>query len=203
VLEAFSVSYGRASAWLPVIDLLNGYFRISDHDDPRTRREKAGGKVLMLERSLEDTLTPLLRLLGITDTTSAELNDVPGFADGAAMGRRLAVLNTVKRLLLRESLNQPLVLIFEDLHWIDAESQALLETLVESLGSARILLLVNYRPEYRHKWSNKSYYTQVRLDPLGRESAQQMLAAQLGESAELAPVKRLIIEKTEGNPSPT
>src|SRR5262249_60616757 len=138
--------------------------------DPRRGREKVGGKVLMLERWLEDTLTPLLGLLGIADTNSADLNDVPGFADVAAMGRRLAVLNMVKRLLLRESLNQPLVLIFEDLHWIDAESQALLDTLVESLGSARILLLVNYRPEYRHEWSNKSYYTQVRLDPLGRES---------------------------------
>src|SRR5215470_14488906 len=107
VLEAFPVSYGKASAWLPVIDLLHGYFRISDHDDSRTRREKVGGKVLMLERSLEDTLTPLLTLLGIADTTSAELDDVRGFEGGAAAGRRLAVLNMVKRLLLRESLNQP------------------------------------------------------------------------------------------------
>ena len=200
VLEAFSVSYGKASAWLPVIDLLEGYFRISDDDDPRTRREKVGGKVLMLERSLEDALAPLLALLGIADTTSPKLDDVPGFGDGEGAGRRLAVLNTIRRLLLRESLNQPLVLIFEDLHWIDGETQALLDALIESLASARILLLVNYRPEYRHEWGNKSYYTQVRLDPLGRESAQEMLAAILGEGKDLVPLKRLIIDKTEGNP---
>ena len=200
VLEAFSVSYGKASAWLPVIDLLKGYFRISDDDDPRTRREKVGGKVLMLERSLEDALAPLLALLGIADTSSRKLDDVPGFGDGEGAGRRLVVLNTVRRLLLRESLNQPMVLIFEDLHWIDGETQALLDALVESLASARILLLVNYRPEYRHEWGNKSYYTQVRLDPLGRESADEMLAAILGEGKDLVPLKRLIIDKTEGNP---
>src|SRR5580658_9523260 len=200
VLEAFSVSYGKASAWLPVIDLLKGYFRITDDDDPRTRREKVGGKVLMLERSLEDALAPLLALLGIADSTSQKLDDVPGFGDGEGAGRRLLVLNTVRRLLLRESLNQPLVLIFEDLHWIDGETQALLDALVESLASARILLLVNYRPEYRHEWGNKSYYTQVRLDPLGRESADEMLAAILGEGKELMALKRLIIDKTEGNP---
>jgi len=199
-LEGFSVPYGNASAWLPAIDLLKGYFRISDDDDPRTRREKVGGKVLMLERSLEDALAPLLALLGIPDTTSGKLDDMPGFGEDEGAGRRLAVLNTVRRLLLRESLNQPIVLIFEDLHWIDGETQALLDALVESLASARILLLVNYRPEYRHEWGNKSYYTQVRLDPLGKQSAQEMLAAMLGEGKDLVALKRLIINKTEGNP---
>jgi class 3 adenylate cyclase/tetratricopeptide (TPR) repeat protein len=199
VLEASPFPYGKASAWLPVIDLLKSYFRISDDDDPRTRREKVGAKVVMLERSLEDALAPPLALLGIA-ATSQKFDDGHGFGDGEGAGRRLVVLNTVRRLLLCESLNQPLVLIFEDLHWIDGETQALLDALVESLASARILLLVNYRPEYRHEWGNKSYYTQVRLDPLRRESADEMLGAILGEGKDLVPLKRLIIDKTEGNP---
>jgi predicted ATPase len=90
--------------------------------------------------------------------------------------------------------------VFEDLHWIDNETQALLNLLVDALATACIVLLVNYRPEYHHQWGNKTYYTQLRLDPLGRESADEMLAALLGEGVELAPVKRLVIERTEGNP---
>jgi len=89
---------------------------------------------------------------------------------------------------------------FQDLHWIDNESKAFLNLLADSIGTSRILLLVNYRPEYSHPWGNKTYYTQLRLDPLGKESADEMLAALLGESKELVPLKRLIAEKTEGNP---
>lgn len=102
--------------------------------------------------------------------------------------------------MLRESLNQSLMVIFEDLHWIDAESQALLNLLGGSIGTAKILLLVNYRPEYRHEWGNKTYYTQLRLDPLGKETAEEMLNWLLGNGNELAALKRLIIEKTDGNP---
>jgi tetratricopeptide (TPR) repeat protein len=114
--------------------------------------------------------------------------------------RRRRTLDAIKRVLLRESLNQPLMVMFEDLHWIDDETEAFLNLLADSIGTAKILLLVNYRPEYSHGWGNKTYYTQLRLDPLGRESADQMLAALLGDGAELAPLKRLIVDRTEGNP---
>jgi predicted ATPase len=89
---------------------------------------------------------------------------------------------------------------FEDLHWIDEQTQELLNLLADSIGTAKILLLVNYRPEYSHQWNSKSYYTQLRLDPLGQESAEEMLSALLGDAVELAPLKRLIIERTEGTP---
>ena len=84
-------------------------------------------------------------------------------------------------MLLRESQGQPLLLVFEDLHWIDTETQALLDRLVDSLPTACILLLVNYRPEYQHGWSNKTSYTQLRLDPLLPASADEVLQALLGE----------------------
>jgi class 3 adenylate cyclase/tetratricopeptide (TPR) repeat protein len=193
VLEAFSVSHGQASAFLPMIDLLYSYFEISSDDDARKRREKINGKVLTLDRSLEDTLEYLYGLLSISD----EGNQI---AEIQAQTRKHRALDAVKRILLRESLNQPLIVVFEDLHWLDSESQAFLNLLADSIGTARILFLVNYRPEYRHEWGNKTYYTQLRLDPLGSESADEMLTALLGDEPGLAPLKRIIIEKTEGNP---
>ena len=89
--------------------------------------------------------------------------------------RRGGTREAVKDLIVRESLNQPLILIFEDLHWVDAESEALLNLLADSIGTAQILMMVNYRPEYRHNWGNKTYYTQLRLDPLGKETAAELL----------------------------
>src|SRR5712672_4100114 len=114
--------------------------------------------------------------------------------------RKRRTLDAIKRILLRESLNQPLIVIFEDLHWIDEETQALLNLLADSIGTAKIQLLVNYRPEYSHQWGSKTYYTQLRLDPLGMESAEEMLSALLGDGKDLIPLKRLIIERTEGTP---
>src|ERR1700689_1179792 len=193
VLEAFSVSHGQASAFLPMIDLLYSYFEISSDDDARKRREKINGKVLTLDRSLEDTLEYLYGLLSISD----EGNQI---AEIQAQTRKHRALDAVKRILLRESLNQPLIVVFEDLHWLDSESQAFLNLLADSIGTARILFLVNYRPEYRHEWGNKTYYTQLRLDPLGSESADEMLRALLGDGKDLEPLKQVITEKTEGNP---
>jgi predicted ATPase/class 3 adenylate cyclase len=193
VLEAFSVSHGKASSYLPVIDLLHSYFKIASQDDQRTRREKIAGRIAILDRSLESAIPYLYSLLGI-----AEASDPLAQMDGQIKKRR--TLEAIKRILIRESLNQPLMVIFEDLHWIDDETQAFLNLLADSIGTAKTLLLVNYRPEYSQKWGSKTYYTQLRLDPLGKESAEEMLSSLLGDDKGLIPLKRLIIEKTEGNP---
>jgi class 3 adenylate cyclase/tetratricopeptide (TPR) repeat protein/ribosomal protein L40E len=193
VLEALSISHGKESAYLPVIDLLRNYFKISAADDERTRREKIAGKVTVLDRKLEDTLPYLFSLLGIV-----EGNDPLAQMDGQIKKRR--TLEAIKRILLRESLNQPLMVVFEDLHWMDGESEALLNLLADSIGTSPVMLLVNYRPDYRHQWGSKTYYAQLRLDPLGKESADDMLSNLLGSDTSLVPLKRLIAEKTEGNP---
>ncbi len=192
-LEAYSVSHGKASAYLPVIELLRGYFNHRPHDDPRQRREKVIGRVLELDRSLEDTLPYVFALLGIQDG-----DDPLAQMDGEIRRRRTQ--EALKRILLRESLNQPLILVFEDLHWIDDETQALLNLLADSIANARVLLLVNYRPEYRHEWGSRTHYTQLRLDPLAGDSADTMLGALLGDAVELAPVKRMVAERSQGNP---
>jgi predicted ATPase len=193
VLETFSISHGKASAYLPLADLLRNYFRIVSEDDDRTRREKVAGKIAILDRSLEDTLPYLFALLGIV-----EGNDPLAQMNGEIKKRR--TLEAVKRIVLRESLNQPLMVIFEDLHWIDEQTQELLNLLADSLSTARFLLLVNYRPEYSHQWNSKTNYTQLHLDPLGKESAQEMLSALLGDGEDLIPIKQLIVERTEGTP---
>src|SRR5450631_114230 len=193
VMETFSVSHGKASAYLPLIDLLRNYFDISAADDERKRREKVTGRVLALDRTLEDTLPYLFALLGIV-----EGDDPLAQMDGQIRKRR--TLEAIKRIALRESLNQPLMVIFEDLHWIDEQTQELLNLLADSIGTTKILLLVNYRPEYSHQWNSKTYYTQLRLDPLGKDSAEEMLSALLGDGLDLVPLKRLIIERTEGTP---
>ncbi len=193
VLEASPVSHGKASAYLPVIDLLRGYFGITAEDDVRRRREKVAGKLLMLDRTLENALPYVFSLLGIPDTPDALAQ-----MDSEVKKRR--TLEAIKRIVLRESLNQPLMLIFEDLHWIDDETRDLLNLLADAIAHARILLMVNYRPQYHHEWGNRTYYTQLTLDPLAREDADEMLSTLLGDAPELNPIKRSIIERTEGNP---
>jgi class 3 adenylate cyclase/tetratricopeptide (TPR) repeat protein len=191
ILESASVSYGKATSYLPAIDLLKGYFKIQDRDDLREVREKVTGKLLTLDESLKPTLPAFLALLDVpVDDPEWRVLD-PG-------QRRQRTLDAVRRLLLREAREQPLLVIFEDLHWIDSETQALLDSLVDSLGSARLLLLVNYRPEYTHTWGSKTSYTQTRLDALPAESAGELLAALLGDDAGLAPLKELLVKR--GNP---
>ena len=92
------------------------------------------------------------------------------------------------------------LLIFEDLHWVDGETQALLDGLVERLGTAPLLLLVSYRPEYQHGWGGKTYYTQLRIDPLPGEGAEDSSLASSGAIPDLRSVRRLLIDRTEGNP---
>jgi predicted ATPase len=193
VLESASVSYGKATPYFPVIDLLKRYAHVEDGDEPRAIRAKVTGQVLTLDETLQETLPALLALLDVLPEDSP-------FQQLEPPQRRQRTLEAFKRVLLRESQVQPLLLVFEDLHWIDTETQALLETLLESLPTARLLLLVNYRPEYQHGWGSKTYYTQLRIDPLPPASAAEVLQALLGDDPSLAPLTPLLIARTEGNP---
>ncbi len=193
VLEAYSVSHGKASAYLPVLELLYRYFDIEDADDKAARRAKVETRISVLDPALNDTLPLLYILMGLHEGPDPLAQMDPQI-------KRRRTLDAIKRIILRESLNQPTVVIFEDLHWIDGETQALLDLLADGIANARVLLLVNYRPEYRHEWGNKSYYVQLRLDALGREGAGEMLSTLLGDSVELDPLKRMVVDRTEGNP---
>jgi class 3 adenylate cyclase/tetratricopeptide (TPR) repeat protein len=192
-VESSSASYGKATPYLPVIDLIKSYCQIEARDDGRKIREKLTGKLLALDRALEATLPAFLALLDVPV-------DDPHWQGLDPPQRRQRTLDAVKRLLLKESQVQPLLLVFEDLHWVDSETQALLDNLVGSLPTARMLLLVNFRPEYQHGWGSKTYYGQLRIDPLPSESSEEFLVSLLGDAAALLPLKRLLIQRTEGNP---
>jgi class 3 adenylate cyclase/tetratricopeptide (TPR) repeat protein len=193
VLETASVSYGKATPYSPVVDLLKRYCHVEERDDPRTIRAKVTGQILTLDEALQETIPALLALLDALPADSPFLALDPPL-------RRQRTLDGLKRLLMRESRVQPLLLVCEDLHWIDTETQTLLDSLIQSLPTAQFLLLVNYRPEYQHGWGSKTYYRQLRLDPLPPASADELLQALLGDEPSLEPLMPLLIARTGGNP---
>jgi class 3 adenylate cyclase/tetratricopeptide (TPR) repeat protein len=192
VLESTSISHGRATSYLPVIALLKSYFGIQDRDELHNIRQRVVDKTLALNGSPESMLPALLALLDIpVDDQSWQTLD--------PVQRRRCNIDAVKGLLLREARKQPVLLIFEDLHWVDSETQELLDSLVSSLGSARIMLLVSFRPDYQHSWGSKENYHQIRLSALPTRDTAYLLEALLGEDPALAPLKQHLIARG-GNP---
>jgi class 3 adenylate cyclase/tetratricopeptide (TPR) repeat protein len=189
-LEAASVSYRRAS-YEPVIDLLRSYFKIEARDDVGEMRNKVAGRLLDLDRELAPDLPPLLTLLDIPVEESSWQSLEPS-------QRRQRTFDALKRLILRECQQQPVILAVEDLHWIDSETQAFLETVIDSLAFARLLLILTYRPEYEHRWGGKTYYTQLNLDALSSEAIEEFLRNLLGDDASLIGLKEQL--PSDGNP---
>jgi class 3 adenylate cyclase/tetratricopeptide (TPR) repeat protein len=193
VVEGRSVSYGKTSSYLPLVELLKSYFAVEPSDEPRAVREKVTGKLLALDRGLEPHLAPLLWLLDVPLRPSDKLPEDPA-------SRRRQTLDSIRALLIREAQVQPLAVVVEDLHWIDDETQELLDSLVDAMERSPLLLLVNYRPEYRDAWAGRSCHHRLTLAPLAAASARMLLTALLGESAELEPLRDLVRRHTDGNP---
>jgi class 3 adenylate cyclase/tetratricopeptide (TPR) repeat protein len=193
ILEAGAVSYGKAMAYYPLVDLLKKYLGVDDRDAHDDVRHKVTAKIQALDETLQPVRPAVLSLL-----------DVPtGDPQWEALDpaqRRRQTIEGVRRMLIRESQVRPVLVLFEDLHWIDSETQALLDGVIEWLPTARLMVLVTYRPEYAHAWGSKTFYTQLRLDPLPPADASQLLDSLLGTDGSLSPVKALLAAKTEGNP---
>jgi class 3 adenylate cyclase/tetratricopeptide (TPR) repeat protein len=193
LLESQADSYGKATPYYPIRELLKAYFQLDARDDEGWMHEKVTGKLCTLDPALAPILPAVLALLDVPVHDRAwQALDPPQ--------RRQRILDALKRLVLRESQVQPVLLVCENLHWIDTETQAFLDSLIDSLPTARLLLLVNYRPEYQHPWGSKTYYVQLRLDPLPPTSTDEFLQALLGDDPSLVPLNRLLIARTEGNP---
>ncbi|MBI1733863.1 MAG: AAA family ATPase [Candidatus Rokubacteria bacterium] len=192
-LESTSVSYGRATAYLPVTELLRAYFRIDRRDDVRAIQAKVTGNLLTLDETLRDAIPATLWLFDALPEDSS-------FRALDPVHRRQRTCDAITAMFLRESAVQPLCLVFEDLHAVDSETRAVLDVLVDNLAGARVLLLVNYRYEYAHQWARKTYHTQLRIDPLPSSTMARLLGALLGDDPSVEPVTRMLIERTEGNP---
>jgi class 3 adenylate cyclase/tetratricopeptide (TPR) repeat protein len=193
VLESNSVSYGKATPYLPVIDFLKHYFKIDVQDDTRTIREKVTGKILMLDESLQDAIPPMFDLL-------EALPDEHVFRTLEPLQRRQQTVRAVTRLMLSESRIQPVVAMFEDLHWNDSLTLGLLKGMIANLANARLLLLVSYRPDFQDEWRTRPHYRQLRIEPLPRASVDELLDALVGSDSKLAALKEFLAERTGGNP---
>jgi hypothetical protein len=193
VLEAGASSHGKATSYLPLSTLLRSYLKLGERDTYEDMRARISARLSALGESLWPSAHAFEALLGVPVENARWQGLEP-------RQRRQHTLEALRHLILRESQIQPLLLVLEDLHWIDAETQAWLDGLVDGLPAARLLLLVTYRPEYQHPWGNRTYYTQVRVDPLPREGAEDLLQALLGADAELASLRKLLIQRTDGNP---
>jgi class 3 adenylate cyclase/tetratricopeptide (TPR) repeat protein len=214
MLEGTSASYGKATPYYPLIALLRRYFKVDEGESRESVRTKVQTHLLGLDAKLKDAIPPLLALLdSLPDGESQEKTDtssnkkdreifelIKRFDFLEPQQRRRLTLESLKRMLIRESLKGPVLLLLEDLHWIDSETQAFLDHLVESLPMTRLLLLVNHRPGYSHSWSDKSYYTQIRVDPLPDKGSEELLRFLLGDNKDLDPLKKLLIKRTDGNP---
>jgi class 3 adenylate cyclase/tetratricopeptide (TPR) repeat protein len=213
VLEGMSVSYGKATPYFPLIEMLRRYFGIASGEAREDIQTRVMTQILELDGALKDAIPPIFSLLDVLpDRQSTAHNQdwlakVPDVREAIThfhsmdpQQRRRYTLDSLKRICIRESRRHNLLLVFEDLHWIDHEAQAFLDMLVDSIPMAHIVLLVNYRPEYDHEWSDKSYYTQIRVEPLQTSVAEELLTNLLGQSPDLAPLKQQLIKRTEGNP---
>ena len=192
-LQASSLALSSATPYLPVVDLLKAYFGIDPEEAEERARERVTARLLELDRALTPALPALATLLDFSA-------DGERWDELDPMARRTRIQDAIKRLLVRQGREQPLLLVFEDAHWIDSESQGVLDALVESLPTACILLLVVYRPEYRHRWADKGYYSQIRVDPLSADDAERLLEGLIGGREAVATLKPLLLERTEGNP---
>ena len=193
ILESGSVSHGKATAYLPVADLLRAYLGVEPSHDAKQIREHCFGRLLTLDERLRTTINPLLSVLDVPVTDETWLQADP-------VRRRALIADAFKALVHREAQERPVILVFEDLHWADNETLSLLDGLVESLPAGRLLLLVNYRPEFIERWASKSYFLRLRLQALPPQSAQALLDDLLGGSSELEVVKQMLALRTAGNP---
>jgi class 3 adenylate cyclase/tetratricopeptide (TPR) repeat protein len=193
VLESNSVSYGRATPYLPLIELLKDYFKINVQDSTRLIREKVTSRILTLDSSLQDAIPPVLDLLDVLDGSHP-------FRSLEPLQHRQHTYRAVTRLLLSESRVQPIIAVFEDLHWNDSLTLGLLNEMVVGSQNARLLLLVTYRPDFRDEWRHRPNYLQLSISPLASESLTELLQAVLGSDPSLQTLESFLVERASGNP---
>jgi class 3 adenylate cyclase/tetratricopeptide (TPR) repeat protein len=191
VLEGHALPYAKESLYVPILELLGGFLGLQPDNDPDTiRRRIATG---LGPDALAQLLSPLVALLGLPV-------DDPHWTRLDAGQKRRRTVEAVKYTLMSSGRDRPAAIVVEDLHWADAETLAVLDTLIDSVGASRLLVIVSYRPEHRHNWGGKTYYRQIAMDALAVRDTEILLDRLLGSGRSLAPVKRMLAERIGGNP---
>jgi len=192
-LEGRCLQYGGSMAYLPILGILRSYFDIKDGEREITVRKRMKEKILRLDENLQHLILPFEEILSLTVDDKAYLQIDP-------KQRKMMAFDAVHDLFVRESQKRPLVLVIEDLHWIDRTSEELLDHLIGSLTNTRILLILLYRPEYTHQWGSKSCYGKIGVDQLSTNTSAELVQAIL-EGGEVAPeLRELVLTRTGGNP---
>jgi class 3 adenylate cyclase/tetratricopeptide (TPR) repeat protein len=192
-LEGRCLHFGGSMAYLPILGILRSYFGIKEGDRERMIKQKMTERVSQLDAALEESLAPLQELLSLRVDDEAYLKLDP-------KQKREKAFEAIRNLLIRESQNKPVIIVVEDLHWIDKTSEEFLDYLIGWLASTPLLLILLYRPEYTHHWGNKTYYTRIGLNQLGTESSTKLLQAILAEAEMVPELKEFILTRAGGNP---
>jgi class 3 adenylate cyclase/tetratricopeptide (TPR) repeat protein len=192
-LEGQAVAHGKNIPFLPILQVLRAYFEISDQDSDRVAREKVAGRLLLLDEKFRDALPLLFDFLGVPDPERPA-----GPMDPDARQRQLfGVLRQLVHSTRREA---PIITLIEDLHWLDAGSESWVAEMVDAVAGTPSLLVLNFRPEYRADWTQKSYYRQLPLSPLGPEAIRELLDDLLGTDPSVEGLAERIHERAQGNP---
>ena len=192
-LEGHCWSYGSATPYLPVLDLLRAHCGITPADRAETMAEKVREGLQAVDMAADDWAPYLLHLLEIQAGTEA----LVGISPETLKGKTFEAL---RQICLHRSQQHPLILAVENLQWIDPTSEAFFARLVDSIAGAPILVLATYRPGYQPPWLDKSYATQLTVSPLSPEDSVQIVRAVLSTETVPAPLAQTILAKAQGNP---
>jgi class 3 adenylate cyclase/tetratricopeptide (TPR) repeat protein len=193
VFQAQGQAHGKSIPFMPILQMLRAFFAIEDGDSEQAAREKIAGRALLLDASFADDLPLLFDFLGVPDPE----RPVPQMSPEA---RQRALADVLCKLVGNPSRKKALMLVFEDLHWVDDGSQTMLRGLIDGFGETRTLVLANYRPEYAPPWSGNACWQALELAPLRQEDTRELLRDLTGEDLSLDGLDEPIHERTGGNP---
>lgn len=192
LLEGQCLHYGESVPYLPLLGILRSYFGVEEGEPDPSARAKMKNRVSRLDERLQGLLPPLCDLLSLKVEDDQYLKLEP-------KDRKEKVFQAIRNLLIRESQNHPLIVVVEDLHWMDKASEEFLDHLIGRLAGARILLLLLYRPEYTHSWGSKTYYSQVSLDEFPPEASLEMVQALFAQGQVADDMRDLVLQRSAGN----
>jgi tetratricopeptide (TPR) repeat protein len=192
MLEATANPFAQTTPFFAIVELLRSYFGVDQGYDAVRTKEKISARLAGLAVSRDVAAVVGALLSPAMETEQFRMLD--------PQERRDRMVSAVKELLVSESLVQPLLLVMDDLQAADSETLRCLDAVVAALPGARICVLMTYRPEFQHRWTGKSYYTELRVDPLSAASVALLLDSLLGRDTLLMPVRERLVQRTEGNP---
>jgi class 3 adenylate cyclase/tetratricopeptide (TPR) repeat protein len=192
-LEGQCFNFGSSMSYLPFLDILRSYFEIKEGDQESIINQKMTEKVTKLDENLESALPAFRELLSLKVEEEDSLRLAP-------QQKKERTFEAIRNLLIRMSQEKPLILVIEDLHWMDKTSEELLDYLIGWVVGSPILLLLLYRPEYTHPWGSKSFYRKIGLNQLSEDSSVELVQAIL-EDGDVSPdIRELILRRGAGNP---